>query len=129
GMVEQLQLVLRWVPVMGIAGDGTYRVRPVHVDDVARLCVAPGDGVVDAVGPDRPTFEEVVRAVATSLGTRRLFVHLPAPLVVAAGRALGVVFRQELITADELKSTIDGLADTDGPATGHVGLMDWLRNG
>lgn len=128
GMVEQLQLVLRWVPAMGIAGGGAYRVRPVHVDDVARLCVTHPGGVVDAVGPDRPTFEELARAVAAAMGKRRWFVRLPTPLVIGAGRALGVVLRQELLTADELKSTIEGLADTDGPATGEISLMDWLRN-
>lgn len=127
GMVEQLALVLRRVPVMGIAGDGSYRVRPVHVDDVAGLCVADGDGVVDAVGPDRPTFEELVRAVAASLGKRRLFVHLPTAMVVAAGRALGRLVGEELITADELRSTMDGLADTEGPATGERSVLAWIR--
>ncbi|HRE02674.1 MAG TPA: NAD(P)H-binding protein, partial [Ilumatobacteraceae bacterium] len=42
GMVEQLAWVLRRMPVMGVAGDGTYRVRPVHVDDVADLVVTAG---------------------------------------------------------------------------------------
>lgn len=126
GMVDQLAMVLRRSPVMGIAGDGAYRVRPVHVDDVARLCVHGPAGVVDAVGPDRPTFEELVRAVAVAIGTRRVFVHLPAPVVIAAGRALGKLAREELITADELRSTIEGLADTDGPATGEVGILAWL---
>ncbi|HWL43619.1 MAG TPA: NAD(P)H-binding protein [Ilumatobacter sp.] len=126
GMVEQLALVLRRSPVMGVAGNGRYRVRPVHVDDVATLCLAHTDGVTDAVGPDRPTFEELARAVAAALGKRRLFLHLPTAMVVAAGRALGKLVRQELITGDELRSTMDGLADTDGPATGTVGVLDWI---
>lgn len=132
GMVEQLALVLRRVPVMGIAGDGAYRVRPVHVDDVAELCVSGHDGVldgvIDAVGPDRPTFEQLVRAVAAALGKRRVFVHLPTPLVVAAGRALGRLAGEELITADELRSTMAGLADTDGPATGSRSVLAWIRD-
>lgn len=126
GMVEQLATVLRRVPVMGIAGDGTYRVRPVHVDDVAQLCVVHGGGTVDAVGPDRPTYEELVRAVARALGKRRLFVHLPTALVVTAGRTLGRLSGEELITADELRSTIEGLADTGGMTTGTVSVLDWI---
>ncbi len=126
GLVEQLAGVLRRVPVMGIAGDGSYRIRPVHVDDVARLCLAHPDGIVDAVGPDRPTYEEFVRAVAAALGTRRLFVHLPTGMVVAAGRVLGKLARQELVTADELRSTVAGLADTDGPPTGTRSVLAWV---
>lgn len=130
GMLEQLAGVLRRLPVMGIAGDGSYRVRPVHVDDIADLAVAGGTAsgstTVDAVGPDRPTFEELVRAVAAALGKRRMFVHLPTPLVIAAGRGLGTLAREDLLTADELRSTMDGLADTDGPATGSISVLEWI---
>lgn len=132
GLVEQLVRVLRRAPVFGVAGDGQYRVRPVHVDDVARLCVdgaataTVGATPVDAVGPERPTFEELVRDVGAALGRRVRIVHLPAPLVVAAGRTIGAVLREDLLTADELRSTMDGLADTDGPATGSVSFRAWL---
>lgn len=130
GMVEQLAMVLRRAPVFGVAGDGQYRVRPVHVDDVARLCATHIDGpdsvTLDAVGPDRPTFDELVRLVAAALGRRARIVHLPAGLVIAAGRLLGVVARQDLLTGDELRSTMEGLADTDGPSTGTVSLAAWL---
>jgi uncharacterized protein YbjT (DUF2867 family) len=130
GMIEQLAMVLRRAPLFGVAGDGEYRVRPVHVDDVARLGLTHIDGsesiTLDAVGPDRPTFDELVRLVAAALGRRARIVHLPAGLVVAAGRLLGAVARQDLLTRDELRSTMEGLADTDGPATGTVSLAAWL---
>lgn len=126
GMLDQLATVLRRLPVMGVAGDGSYRVRPVHVDDVARLCVSGADGTIDAVGPDRPTFDELVRAVAAAVGRRARLVHLPTRLVIVSGRALGWVLRDELLTADELRSTMEGVADTDGPATGQVSVLAWL---
>jgi NADH dehydrogenase len=130
GLVEQLAFVLRRVPVMGVAGDGKYVVRPVHVDDVADLVVAGGQSdvtsTVDAVGPDRPTFEELARAVAAALGKRRLFVHLPTSLVVTAGKLLGKLARQELLTEDELRSTMEGAADTEGPATGTISVLGWI---
>ena len=126
GMVDQLAQVLRRLPVMGVAGNGQYRVRPVHVDDVARLCLSGADGTVDAVGPDRPTFDELVRAVAAAVGRKARIVHLPTPIVVASGRALGRILRDELLTRSELVSTMEGVADTDGPATGEVSLLAWL---
>jgi NADH dehydrogenase len=52
---------------------------------------------------------------------------MPASLVLTAGRLLGRLQGQELLTADELRSTIEGLADTDGPATGTRSLSAWIR--
>src|SRR5690606_23152508 len=73
-LLHNLAWLLRRAPVFGIAGDGSYRVRPVHVDDVARLCVAAGgrrdDEVMDAVGPERPTYRELVTGLRDRLGRR-----------------------------------------------------------
>lgn len=129
-LVNNLAWVLRHSPVFGIAGDGNYRVRPVHVDDVARLCVdvAAGDAAVtvDAVGPERPTYRELVTTVRDAVGARTRVVSMPPRLVLAASKALGFVLRDEVLTRDELVSTIEGLADTEGPPTGSVSLRAWV---
>jgi len=129
-LLDNLAWILRRAPVFGVAGDGLYRVRPVHVDDVAALCVARADGtgdeVIDAVGPERPSFLELVTLLRDAVGSRARIVRLPVPLVLAGARALGIVLRDQVLTRDELLSTKDGLADTDGPATGPTALSDWL---
>lgn len=129
-LLDQLARVLRRSPVFPLAGGGRYRVRPVHVDDVARLCVdsTPGLGnePIDAVGPERPTFAELVRSVTTAIGSRTLLVGAPGRLVTIGAGLVGRVTGQQLLTGEELFSTMDGLADTDGPATGSVRLSEWL---
>ena len=130
-LLNNLAWILRRAPVFGIAGDGTYRVRPVHVDDVADWCVAAGGrrGVeaADAVGPERLTFLELVTHLRDALGSRTRLVRMPARLVLASSRVLGLVVRDELLSRDELESTMDGLADSDAPAIGQIALTDWLR--
>jgi uncharacterized protein YbjT (DUF2867 family) len=130
-LLHDLARLLRRLPVFGLAAGGGYRVRPVHVDDVAELCLAAGSTldrtVTDAVGPERPTFRELVSEVRDAVGSRARLVSLPASVVLGAGRLLGRLQGQELLTGDELRSTIDGLADTDGPATGSRSLSAWLR--
>jgi len=48
--------LLRRLPVFAIGGRGDYRIRGIHVDDLAQLCLKRGaeryDSVVDAVGPE-----------------------------------------------------------------------------
>lgn len=129
-LLNNLAFLLRRFPAFAVAGDGRYRVRPVHVDDIARICVAAGDRadveVIDAVGPDRPTYLELVRQVRQAVGGRARIFRAPTPVVLAASRVLGAALRDDLVDRDELVSTIEGLADTDGPSTGAVSLSTWL---
>lgn len=129
-LLNNLAWVLRHTPVFGLAGSGDYRVRPVHVADVARLCVdAGGRGdreVIDAGGPERPTYRELVTSLRDAIGARCLIVRSPRWLVLASSKALGVALRDELLTGEELDSTMEGLADIEGPATGSVVLTEWM---
>ena len=131
-LLHDLAWILRRAPVLPIPGDGTYRVRPVHISDLAHLCVEAGttssEATVDAVGPERPTYEELVRDVRAAVGSRARLVRMPAPLVLAGARALGLVVRDRLPTREELESTMDGLADSDAPAIGDVSLHGWIHD-
>lgn len=67
-------------------GDGSGRLSPIHVDDLADLvCEATlgsaGDGLtLEAGGPDVMSLDEVVRTVMRVLGRRRAIVHIPVGL-------------------------------------------------
>jgi uncharacterized protein YbjT (DUF2867 family) len=69
-LLNNIAWLLRHVPVFAIGGRGDYRIRPVHVDDLARLCADLGgrtDNVtVDAVGDVLLTTEEY-QAMASGL--------------------------------------------------------------
>lgn len=129
-LLNQLARVLRTTPVFPLAGGGHYRVRPVHVDDVARICVDAARGLdnepIDAVGPERPTFAELVHSVKDAVGSHALLVPAPGRLVTFGAGLVGRVLRRPLLTSEELYSTVDGLADSDAPATGSRLLSDWL---
>ena len=46
--------------------------------------------------------------------------------MLAGGKVLGAVLRDDLINRDELVSTVEGLADTDGASTGRTSLARWI---
>jgi NADH dehydrogenase len=104
--------------------EGGYRVRPTHVDDLARLALEaatwPDDRVVDAVGPERPTFIELVEQIRAAVGGRARIVRVPAPILLGMSKVLGAVMHDVLLTAHEYRSMAEGLADSDAPATGTV---------
>jgi uncharacterized protein YbjT (DUF2867 family) len=129
-LINNIAWLLRHLPVFAVGGRGDYRVRGIHVDDLARLCVAKGaerhDSVTDAVGPDRPTFLELVTMIRHAVGSRSLIVRVPGVAMPALSRVLGLVLRDVLLTREEYRTMHDGLADTDGPATGTTLLSAWV---
>jgi uncharacterized protein YbjT (DUF2867 family) len=131
-LLNNIAWLLRHLPVFGIGDGGGYRLRPIHVDDLARLLVELGgrtDTVtVDAVGPDSPTFREMVNAIRTATGSRSLLVPAPGWLIPPLSAVLGAALRDVLLTAEEYQSMAAGLATSDAPPTGQTSLMDWIAS-
>jgi NADH dehydrogenase len=130
-LINNIAWLTRKLPFFAVAGTGEYRVRPVFVDDVARIAVDAGgradDLVIDAVGPETFTFDELVGVVATAVGRQVRILHLPPAFVVGLAKVLGLVVRDVMLTSDELRGLMAGLVSTDGPATGGTRLSEWLR--
>ncbi len=133
-LLNNIAWLLRHLPVFGIGGRGSYRVRPIHVNDLAALCLAKaaesGNSICDAVGPDRPTFAELVSHIKDVTGARSLVVQVPGAIIPVLAHVLSWMVRDVVLTRDEYLSMAEGLADTDGPPTGQTSVMDWLsQNG
>jgi uncharacterized protein YbjT (DUF2867 family) len=130
-LLNNIAWLLRRLPVFAIGGRGDYRLRPIHVDDLARLCADLGERsdtlTVDAVGPQSVTFAALVAAIKSAVGSRAVVVRVPGALIPALAAGLNVVLRDTLLTAGEYRAMAAGLADSDAPATGSVVLTDWIR--
>ena len=123
-LINNIAWLLRHLPVFAVGGTGEYRIRPIHVDDLARLAVRAADSAttetIDAVGPERPAFIDLVRTIKNAVGSRSQIVRVPGAFIAPAARLLGLALRDTLLTADEYQGMADGLADTEGPATGET---------
>jgi uncharacterized protein YbjT (DUF2867 family) len=129
-LINNIAWLLRHLPIFAVGGRGDYRIRPIHVDDLARLCIQKGaeraDSVTDAVGPESPTFVELVASIRAAVGSRASLVRVPGVAVPTLSRLLGVVLHDILLTGDEYRAMAHGLADTEGPATGSTAVTDWI---
>jgi NADH dehydrogenase len=129
-LINNLAWALRRLPVYGIPGRGRYRVQPVHVDDVARICVeaaaeAPGS-VIDAAGPETLEYRELVSRVRWAIGSRSLVVPMPTAVVLAAARLLGVLVGDVVLTRDEIRELSSSLLTSSEPPRGRIRLTEWL---
>jgi uncharacterized protein YbjT (DUF2867 family) len=129
-LLNNIAWLLRRLPVFAVGGRGDYHVRPVHVDDLARLCLSLGqrtdEVTVDAVGPESPAFLEMVLAIRAAVGSRALVVPAPGWAIPPLSAALGAVLRDVLLTGEEYHAMADGLADSDAPSTGSTSLSGWI---
>ena len=102
-----------------VTGDGRYLVQPIHVDDLARICLQAAHGrtdvILDAAGPDTLSFEELVRAIRDAVGRRTPILHAPPAAMAALARALGLVVRDVVLTADDGIVTINPDAKDGSP--------------
>jgi uncharacterized protein YbjT (DUF2867 family) len=130
-LVNNIAWLLRRLPAFALGGGGGYRIRGIHVDDLAALCVRLGAGteqeVVDAVGPESLTFRELVTSIRAAVGSRAVLVPVPGGLVPVLSGVLGAALRDTLLTADEYRAMAGGLADSDAPSTGDTVFTDWVR--
>ena len=129
-LINNIAWLLRHLPVFAVGGKGEYRIRGIHIEDLARLCMAKAreehNSVTDAVGPERPTFYELVNQIRNAVGSHSRVFRVPGATVPVLSGMLGLALHDVLLTKDEFQAMADGLADTSGPATGPTLLSEWL---
>lgn len=104
---------LRLMPVMPTMGDGTYRLQPIHGDDVAR-CYAEAlersetvGQAFELCGTDRLSYRDLLDAIAEALGKGKPWKPaLPLALMQPVIRALQG-FSAFPITSDQLQMLLE----------------------
>jgi uncharacterized protein YbjT (DUF2867 family) len=129
-LVNNIAWFVRHFPVFGIPSDGCYGVRPIFVGDMAKLIVDAieqrNNEVVDAVGPETFSFEELVRLIAANIGKPVRMVHVPTLLAHLATQFAGLFLRDVVLTWEEYQGLTSDLLATKGQSTGQTRLTEWL---
>ncbi len=139
GFTSALVPALKRFPLFPVFGDGSYRLQPIAVSEVAHCFVAAIEDpasfsqTYELGGPEALTYDEVLRRIADSLGLRRTLVHVPLGL---AKLAISVV--QHLpgapVTRDQLTMLLEGstcdsafASRAFGPLVARFEGATWLR--
>jgi NADH dehydrogenase len=130
-LVNNIAWVLRHMPVFGVFGDGSYKLQPIYVDDLAKLAVEQGasreNRVIDAIGPETFTYRELVETIGRLIGKPRRVVSVPPGFGYLIGRIVGLFVGDLTITREEIAGLMQGLLYTQSPAAGQTKLTDWVR--
>jgi hypothetical protein len=82
--------------------------------------------VVDAVGPETFSFEELVRLIASKIGKPARILHVPTLLARLSTQFAGLFLRDVVLTSEEYKGLMSGLLAPKGQSTGQTRLTEWL---
>jgi NADH dehydrogenase len=92
-----MESMVRHLPIIPMFGDGSTRLQPVYVGDVAEaVCRVVGEArlagaTFELGGPEIFTYREILERIAARIGRRRLFLPIPIRLWWAIVRASGVL--------------------------------------
>lgn len=136
-LINNMAWVLRHFPVVPVFGNGDYRLRPIHVADLARLAVSEaeredsGVRVVEAVGPDSFSFRELFAELGEALGVSRPVMSTPywaIPLIHAATVLMGKWYGDVMLTRDEIAGLVENRLEADNsPSAGSISLRSWMK--
>jgi uncharacterized protein YbjT (DUF2867 family) len=130
-LINNIAYLLRRFPIFALPGDGSYKLQPVYVDDVAELAVEgvyrTDNYISDAVGPDIFTFKEMVELIGEKIGAKRPLISVPPRLALLAAQFLSLFVNDVILTPEEVEGLMAGLLVSKEPPRGKTHLADWLE--
>ncbi len=130
-LINNIAWALRRFPFFGVFGDGTYRLQPIHVEDLAELAITAGaeskNTIINAIGPETFTYGELIHSVGLAIGRQRRQVNLPPSLGYLLGKAVGACMHDTFITREEISGLMAELLYVKTPPTGTTPLTDWMK--
>ncbi|HKV59408.1 MAG TPA: NAD(P)H-binding protein [Ktedonobacteraceae bacterium] len=130
-LINNIAWCLRHFPVFPVFGSGDYSLQPIYVEDMADLVVEGGqqreNSIIDAVGPDIYTFEQLVRLIMEKLHKRVILTHVNPRVALSLAKLIEPFLGDVLITREEVFGLMANLLISNQPPTGHTRLSDWLE--
>ena len=129
-LINNIAWLLRRLPLFGLPGDGSYKLSPVYVDDLAKLAVeavySKDNYVWDAVGPEEFTFKEMVELIGRSVGVKRLLVSFHPRLALFAAQFMSLFVNDVMLTPEEVDGLMANLLISRETPRCKTSLKDWL---
>jgi uncharacterized protein YbjT (DUF2867 family) len=129
-LINNIAWILRHFPFFAQIGDGQYQLQPVFVDDLAEIACqsvfSHENAILDVVGPETWSFDDMVRMIGSKLGHPRPILHFPASLALQAARFISLFIGDVLITKEEVDGLMADLLVSPDPPRGLTRLSNWL---
>ena len=130
-LINNIAWLLRRFPIFAVPGDGKYRLQPIFVEDIANLAIQAGqsgeDLIWDVVGPEIFSFDELIQAIAETLGRRPWVVHVHPEAALALSKLVSIFVQDVMLTRDEVDGLMADLLVSTDPQRGEKSLRKWME--
>lgn len=131
-MLNNIAYLIKRFPVFPMPGNGNYIFHFVHVEDMADLIVkclhSSQNTEVDAVGPDRLSFKQIIQDTAKICNTTCIpITNIPKKLTVALTYPMNWYFNDILVDTNDLDLMMSGITCSLSPHTGKRSLLQWIE--
>ncbi len=130
-LINNIAWLLRRLPIFGLPGDGSYKLSPVYVDDLAVLAVDAvyknENYIWDAVGPDEFTFKEMVQLIGKSANASKPLIPFPPLLALWAAQFMSIFVKDVMLTPEEVDGLMANLLISKEAPRCKTSLRTWLE--
>ena len=112
GVFVKLAGLVRRLPIVPVVGPGTWRMRPVSLDDLLSVIVEVlgrpelAGRIYDVGGPESVTFDAFLAAIAQAAGRRARTVHLPLRTAFAVAWLMERVLPKPPLTTENVYGAV-----------------------
>lgn len=129
-LFNNIAWLLRKFPIFAIPSSGDYQIQPIFVEDLAEIAVRAGhqndNFVLDAVGPETYTFNELVKMIAGQINSRARIVYVRPGVALFLARWIGYFLGDVVITRDEIAGLMSNLLVSEFKVTAPTIFSEWL---
>ncbi|GEO27097.1 NAD-dependent nucleoside diphosphate-sugar epimerase/dehydratase [Alicyclobacillus acidoterrestris] len=117
--VQELVTLVKRAPILPVIGHGRFPLQPVHTSTVAAVFAQALDmdttigETFDVGGPEVVEYGQILQQIREGLGSRKLSIEIPLPIIETLVGALGVMGNPPL-TMDQLTMLVEGNVCTNG---------------
>lgn len=130
-LINNIAWALRRFPVMGVFGDGQYRLQPIYVQDLADLAVKQGesheDTIIDAIGPETFRYKQLIREIGRIVGKNRIIISVPPIIGFYASWLVGKIVRDKILTKEEIRGLMTEKLHVESSPAGNTKLTEWAK--
>jgi NADH dehydrogenase len=120
-LINNIAWFVRHFPFFAIPGLGQYQIQPIFVEDIADLAVSAASEepnlILDAVGPEIFTFEELIRLIATGVGCKTRLIHVRPWVALWMLRLIDPIVGDVVLTREEIEGLMGNLPVSKQAAT------------
>ncbi len=118
--INALAGLVRYNPIVPVAGDGKAKFQPIWVEDLVTCIVGCLEGeahdgqTLEVGGPEHLTYDELLDAVKEALGKSRAKAHVPLAVMRPLAQVMEWVLPKPPVTPEQLKMlALDNITETD----------------